>query len=665
MRKAKAARPNLTASHLPVARPSFLARYDRNSCERQLGNQAMLRRLSSTTPRLQRKLTIGAVNDPLEAQADHIADQVMRMPVPGVSVSSGPFQASRKCAACEEEDKNLQAKPDGTLAQGEAPPAPVTSAPRQLRRECDACVEEKMNGGCAACYDDLATVQVRPKAARQPGACGGAAPSIVDDALRYPGQPLDSVTRTFFEPRFGYDFSRVRVHTDTIAAQSAAAIGAHAYTVGSDIMFSNARFDPNSRAGRELIAHELTHVVQQSGQPKIVSRDDAAASTPAPQSKTPSDGVRALADRFEMYATKGEAALPCALISASDGNRIRANIAKLRTAIAGMRKVADNADDHISVTLLASFTSSRLQKSSTSLHAAARQSPAVTVSETEPAAVAAFRPDIGFDNAVEREAQQIGRIIGSVAPSSVPSSSILVMRQAAPEIVQQVAQEAPVIDQLIDVSTIGLGLGVAANDTVALGALAALLGSPVVVVAAVVVVALLAAAAVWYFWDESLSEETRKVKDIPPQTGYPAPAPGVTPPSPPPPVAVHPDKDSWKTTFNETDAELDAEASADEAEDVYSPVEESPKPPGECTKERHRKLQDDVNSKCKRLPRGCTPDMNCRQLRRNWYRNERCARARDLINNECFKGGDPGHTGAAAAAWRAAQNCREMYRRKC
>src|ERR1044071_4821202 len=72
------------------------------------------------------------------------------------------------------------------------------------------------------------------------------------------GQPLDSDTRTFMESRFAHDFSRVRVHTDRHAAQSAESIGASAYTVGSDIVFGAGAFD------RRRLAHELTHVVQQS-----------------------------------------------------------------------------------------------------------------------------------------------------------------------------------------------------------------------------------------------------------------------------------------------------------------------------------------------------------------------------------------------------------------
>jgi hypothetical protein len=80
-----------------------------------------------------------------------------------------------------------------------------------------------------------------------------------------PGQPLSSESRDFFEPRFGYDFSEVRIHSDTGAAQSAAALHANAYTLGNDIVFNEGRYAPHGSEGKRLLAHELTHVVQQSG----------------------------------------------------------------------------------------------------------------------------------------------------------------------------------------------------------------------------------------------------------------------------------------------------------------------------------------------------------------------------------------------------------------
>jgi Domain of unknown function (DUF4157) len=156
------------------------------------------------------KLVIGEVDDPLEHEADQIAYQVMRMSEPGLAVTAGPPQLSRKCSDCEEEDK--------------------------LRRKTIG-----------------------------PQAVAGEAPEMVHQTLRSPGQPLDTKTRGYFEPRFGHDFSRVRIHSDASAAASARSVDARAYTFGSDIVFAAGAFSPGTSAGQRLLAHELAHTVQQHG----------------------------------------------------------------------------------------------------------------------------------------------------------------------------------------------------------------------------------------------------------------------------------------------------------------------------------------------------------------------------------------------------------------
>ena len=79
------------------------------------------------------------------------------------------------------------------------------------------------------------------------------------------GSSLDNDTRELMESRFGYDFSRVRIHTDERAAESAQSVNALAYTIGNDITFGDGQYQPNAVEGRRLLAHELTHVIQQSG----------------------------------------------------------------------------------------------------------------------------------------------------------------------------------------------------------------------------------------------------------------------------------------------------------------------------------------------------------------------------------------------------------------
>jgi hypothetical protein len=101
--------------------------------------------------------------------------------------------------------------------------------------------------------------------------------AAVRDVVRSPGQPLDSGTREFMESRFGHDFSRVRVHTDTRAAESARSIGARAYAVGSDIAFGENEFAPATYRGRELLAHELTHTIQQRSVNGIPPSSDPSA----------------------------------------------------------------------------------------------------------------------------------------------------------------------------------------------------------------------------------------------------------------------------------------------------------------------------------------------------------------------------------------------------
>ena len=90
-----------------------------------------------------------------------------------------------------------------------------------------------------------------------------AAPASVDQALASPGRPLEPALRQDMEQRFGYDFSRVRVHSGAAAEQSVRDVNALAYTVGHDIVFSAGQFVPGTHEGRRLLAHELTHVVQQ------------------------------------------------------------------------------------------------------------------------------------------------------------------------------------------------------------------------------------------------------------------------------------------------------------------------------------------------------------------------------------------------------------------
>jgi Domain of unknown function (DUF4157) len=111
-------------------------------------------------------------------------------------------------------------------------------------------------------------------------------PPIVHEVLRSPGQPLDAATRAFMEPRFGRDFSHVRIHSNEAAGQSSEEVNAQAYTVGKDIVFGSGRFAPETPEGRHLLSHELAHVIQQSGDATTtLQRQPAAAAATVAKSE--------------------------------------------------------------------------------------------------------------------------------------------------------------------------------------------------------------------------------------------------------------------------------------------------------------------------------------------------------------------------------------------
>lgn len=118
---------------------------------------------------------------------------------------------------------------------------------------------------------------------------GGAVPESVGTTLDSQGAPLASETRERMEGRFGSDFSQVRVHTDGTAARSAKEIRARAYTAGKDVVFAAGEFAPKTPAGEALLAHELTHVVQQGGQAGLIQRQAAPSNFPdrPQQAQTP------------------------------------------------------------------------------------------------------------------------------------------------------------------------------------------------------------------------------------------------------------------------------------------------------------------------------------------------------------------------------------------
>jgi uncharacterized protein DUF4157/LysM domain-containing protein len=152
-----------------------------------------------------------------------------------------------------------------------APKLVVAPASDQYEREADRVAVGVVDGAARS---------VLPRSG-EPSSAAPEAPRIVHDVLRTSGNALDARVREHVEPHFGYAFDAVRVHTDAPSAESARAVGALAYTVGRHIVFDSGQYAPETHTGRRLLAHELTHVVQQNG----------AAMTP--------DGSGAMVQRYE------------------------------------------------------------------------------------------------------------------------------------------------------------------------------------------------------------------------------------------------------------------------------------------------------------------------------------------------------------------------------
>lgn len=209
---------------------------------------------------IQAKLTISQANDPDEEEADRIADRVMRMEEP-YPIGTGRSGIHRKCAACES---------SGT--------------------PCPSCEEEE---------------KIQRKKAPGSTAQPGAAVQSKISALRGGGKPLSPSMRAYFEPRFGRDFRAVRIHQDEASQATAQAIHARAYTFGPNIVFGQS---PDTAGDRRLLAHELTHVVQQGYAPETsaeapvitangsdtrIQRDDGEDTATAPPAAPAASGPAA------------------------------------------------------------------------------------------------------------------------------------------------------------------------------------------------------------------------------------------------------------------------------------------------------------------------------------------------------------------------------------
>ncbi len=225
--------------------------------QQALGNQAVQRLLSSGM--IQAKLTISEPGDQYEQEADRVADQVMRMSGPGVTErapvagQTHSTDMQRMCSKCQDELHRQPMKVNETVS-GQAHGL-------RIQRSCPKCEEELHRESVEE--EGKEPLQSKEVSGHTPEVTPGVRAQV--NALRGGGQPLSESVRTFFEPRFGYDFSQVRIHTDAGADESARAVNARAFTVGRDVVFGAGQYAPGTATGQRLLAHELAHTIQQTG----------------------------------------------------------------------------------------------------------------------------------------------------------------------------------------------------------------------------------------------------------------------------------------------------------------------------------------------------------------------------------------------------------------
>jgi Domain of unknown function (DUF4157) len=154
--------------------------------------------------------------------------------------------------------------------------SPPSVRSNRLQRKCACGGALGPTGECEECRNK----RLRRKIGNPPSEMrnDSSVPPIVHEVIRSGGEPLDPNTREFMQSRFGHDFSHVRVHTDVRATESARAVNALAYTVGRNIVFDTAQYTPGTAAGQRLLAHELTHIVQQNGKSEPTAGDLRVAS---------------------------------------------------------------------------------------------------------------------------------------------------------------------------------------------------------------------------------------------------------------------------------------------------------------------------------------------------------------------------------------------------
>jgi hypothetical protein len=219
--------------------------------QRTIGNHAVQRLF--TTGIFQSKLRIGQPNDTYEQEADRVAEQVMSMPEP---------RLQRQAEEEEEEEEELQTKP----VAGEITPLvqrqPIEEEEEEIQTKPLASRITPLLQRQPIEEEEEVTLQTKETSKQSPAVSANLENNI--QSLKTGGTPLPAPIRAFFEPRFGHDFSKVKLHTNTQAAELARTVNAKAFTVGRNVIFGSGQYIPETAEGKKLMAHELTHVVQQS-----------------------------------------------------------------------------------------------------------------------------------------------------------------------------------------------------------------------------------------------------------------------------------------------------------------------------------------------------------------------------------------------------------------
>jgi hypothetical protein len=256
--------------------------------QQRIGNRAVAQML-------QAKMSVGKPNDAYEQEADRVADTVMRMPEPAIQRQEDEMaQAKPQPGGIssvvqrqgDEKEETAQAKPligaITPLLQREPQEEKKDETAQMLQRQEEKKDEtaqmlqrqEEKKDETAQMLQREENKEEQAQAKESPGATPTVSPHLETriQTIRKGGQALDSSTQGFFESRFGHDFSGIRVHTDSQAAETAGQINAQAFTVGRNIFFGAGKYEPHTSSGKWLLAHELTHTLQQQPSQPIAAK---------------------------------------------------------------------------------------------------------------------------------------------------------------------------------------------------------------------------------------------------------------------------------------------------------------------------------------------------------------------------------------------------------